>query len=611
MWYDRMSQNRHSDFSRRDLTKALATVSVTGFAGCSFQSGGDGDGGEENDGASNDGSQDLGERVPTISLRYFTNIWATGFFENTAPIAKDNWEELGITTELEGSQVANYVGDLMGGKYNHQVSYLTGHTNPERLDPNFVIVDEYRIDGAGSRNEAGTSLNYGQYASCDYSVPAWDQETAADEETRRELVTEAQEVLSEDYMSIVIAPTGSYGAIDTDVLDPQDVGTFGINNRNIFFMLNTHPTDGGRKITTDDGQKLNARNPYLTSDPSARLLYEYSTLVAYGPDAELQPYLAEDWEISDGAKTFTFTLRDATFQDGAPITAGDVKFSFEFLENNHSDLPGAQSTGFSSVEAPDEKTVVVNFDEPSLSFLSRDILFVGILNPDVWEEADGAAGEFSPPNGRASGPFAMEEFEASRRMTLSTHTGHPEAPDPSDLSGLVVRAFNEETTIVQALGSGEVHQAPDISFNAFRQAGEKSNVETVAGLDYLPYALIPSFAQPPTKFSEFREALGMAVNRQEMQAVGLPGLDIDPELHSRPFIKRHPWAAPDDVLVKFTDQPTGDIEGARQVLADAGWGWDDQGNLHYPPDADTSPRWPEGEAPSPENYPCLDQILEG
>jgi peptide/nickel transport system substrate-binding protein len=65
------------------------------------------------------------------------------------------------------------------------------------------------------------------------------------------------------------------------------------------------------------------------------------------------------------------------------------------------------------------------------------------------------------------------------------------------------------------------------------------------------------------------------------------------------------------MLPTFTDDPTGDAEGAQQVLVDAGWGWDDQDNLHYPADADLSPRWPDGEAPSPDNFPCLDTILNG
>ena len=604
-----MSERSRNKISRRDMTKALATVGAASLAGCSLG----GDGGDGSDGG--DGgvgtAGELGERVPSITVQYFLNIWATGFFEDTAPIAQQNWRDgLGVDAQFKGAQVSNLVGGVLGGKFSQQVVYTTAHTTPPRLDPTFVIVDQFRIDGAGSRNKANTSTNWGKYASCEYSIPAWEQENAPSREERRELVNQAIEVLSNDYMSIPIAPSGTYGALDEERLNVSDVGTLGITNLNAFFTLNTHPKDGGRKVTKIQADEIGARNPYLTTDPTARLMTEYSTLIVAGPEGDLQPYLAEDWEVSNEAKTFTFTLKDATFQDGTPITASDVKYSFEFVENNHPDLPGASGIGYESIETPDEKTVVVNFAEPSLKFLSSSVLLVGIINEEVWSEAENAPAEFAPPNGRASGPFAVKQFETSRQVVMDTHEGHPMAPDSDDMAGLVYKAYNEESTLIQALGAGEVHQAPGISFSSFKQAGEKSGILTEAGFDYLPNKLVPDYCQPPTKFKEFRLALGKALNRQEMQAVGLPGLDVEPELHSRPYIERHPWAAPEERLQKFTEKPTGDREGARQVLADAGWGWDDRGNLHYPPDADLSPRWPEGEAPSPENFPCLDKILD-
>jgi peptide/nickel transport system substrate-binding protein len=53
--------------------------------------------------------------------------------------------------------------------------------------------------------------------------------------------------------------------------------------------------------------------------------------------------------------------------------------------------------------------------------------------------------------------------------------------------------------------------------------------------------------------------------------------------------------------------PEGNPDAAQQALIDAGWGWDDQGRLHYPADKDTSPRWPEGETPDPAEFPCVSE----
>jgi len=83
--------------------------------------------------------------------------------------------------------------------------------------------------------------------------------------------------------------------------------------------------------------------------------------------------------------------------------------------------------------------------------------------------------------------------------------------------------------------------------------------------------------------------------------------DFDPIYESRVLLDTHPFSPPDDELTKFTDQPQGDSDGARRTLEEAGWGWDDDGNLRYPPDADLSPLWPQGEEPSADDFPCLDE----
>ena len=53
----------------------------------------------------------------------------------------------------------------------------------------------------------------------------------------------------------------------------------------------------------------------------------YSRVLRLDSDGKLAPGLASSWEVSDGGKTITLTLRNAKFSDGSPITADDVVFS--------------------------------------------------------------------------------------------------------------------------------------------------------------------------------------------------------------------------------------------------------------------------------------------
>ena len=97
---------------------------------------------------------------------------------------------------------------------------------------------------------------------------------------------------------------------------------------------------------------------------------------------EVEPALAESWEISDDGKTYTFDLRDGvTFHDGTPLTAEAVKFNFDRMLKEdhpyHNTGPFPLSFFFSAietVEAPDEGTVVFTlavYDTALIAAVSR------------------------------------------------------------------------------------------------------------------------------------------------------------------------------------------------------------------------------------------------
>ena len=66
-----------------------------------------------------------------------------------------------------------------------------------------------------------------------------------------------------------------------------------------------------------------------------------------------QPDLARDWQIQDNGKTYVFHLKDnLTWQDGTPLVASDIQYSFKDVQ----------------IEAPDERTVVFHLQEPFAPF---------------------------------------------------------------------------------------------------------------------------------------------------------------------------------------------------------------------------------------------------
>src|ERR1700721_3075246 len=95
-------------------------------------------------------------------------------------------------------------------------------------------------------------------------------------------------------------------------------------------------------IVSERGPKSPDTMIPTANDHSRMVVWQaYDRLVSHGektlPDGTisydakvLTPELAESWEISEDKKTYIFHLRqDATFHDGAPVTATDVKWSFD------------------------------------------------------------------------------------------------------------------------------------------------------------------------------------------------------------------------------------------------------------------------------------------
>ena len=78
-------------------------------------------------------------------------------------------------------------------------------------------------------------------------------------------------------------------------------------------------------------------DPTLDTSPIGQnvRLNVFDQLTQIGRDGSVEPRLAESWEVSDDAKTWTFTLRtDALFHDGSPVRVEDVMWTYETILGN-------------------------------------------------------------------------------------------------------------------------------------------------------------------------------------------------------------------------------------------------------------------------------------
>jgi ABC-type transport system substrate-binding protein len=96
----------------------------------------------------------------------------------------------------------------------------------------------------------------------------------------------------------------------------------------------------------------------------------FDALLTRDEHLNVQPGLAEHWEIPD-PMTYVFHLhRGVTFHDGRPLTARDVKWTFDsLLEGKIRSTKSAAYRFVDHIEAPDELTVVFHLKEPNATLL--------------------------------------------------------------------------------------------------------------------------------------------------------------------------------------------------------------------------------------------------
>lgn len=168
-------------------------------------------------------------------------------------------------------------------------------------------------------------------------------------------------------------------------------------------------------------------NPMLTQSVNSSLVTEYMwpTLTRPDPESGLRvPYLAT-WDVSEDGLTYTFHIReDANWSDGTPITAQDVKFTYEAPASDLVTSPRASNVArVSEINVIDEKTVEFVMSEvycTVLYDLAYGILPSAKYAPDFSDFMDG---DFNFNPDISGGPYVLQEREAD---TFMRFTANPE-----------------------------------------------------------------------------------------------------------------------------------------------------------------------------------------
>ncbi|GAB2837410.1 ABC transporter substrate-binding protein [Lentzea nigeriaca] len=225
-------------------------------------------------------------------------------------------------------------------------------------------------------------------------------------------------------------------------------------------------------------QQIDSMNPFLavfqSSTEVGRLMYDYLTAYA-ADDQRVTEGLANRWEPSADKLTWTFTVPEGkTWSDGQPITAHDVAFTYNLMLTNEvaRTANGSFVTNFSSVTAPDDRTVVIKTKAPQVTMLALDI---PIVPEHVWEKVTNIkdyANDQMPVVG--SGPFVLTEHVAGQFIKLKANKNYWRGAPKYDELHFVY--FQNSDAAVQALTKGEVDLVNRMAPAQFDSLKDKAGV---------------------------------------------------------------------------------------------------------------------------------------
>jgi peptide/nickel transport system substrate-binding protein len=270
------------------------------------------------------------------------------------------------------------------------------------------------------------------------------------------------------------------------------------------------------------------------------------------PDGGIVPTLAaeiptkENGGVAEDDMSITWTLQEGlVWSDGTPVTSADLVFTYEYCADP---LTGCSSvlTTIESVEAVDDLTVTVNFTEPQS--YPYGVFFVGFTSPVIQQaqfaECIGEAAKtcseqnFAPVG---TGPFMVTELRPEDTVTYAYNPNYRGAAEGKPFFGTVTikGGGDAESAARSVLEIGEadyawnLQVAPEIiapmvaAGNGVTLTAFTANVEHILLNQTNPDGDPPSDYQGganPNPFftgnGELARALSMAINREELVAVG-------------------------------------------------------------------------------------------
>lgn len=265
-------------------------------------------------------------------------------------------------------------------------------------------------------------------------------------------------------------------------------------------------------------------NPFSASALAGTNGFIYEPLLQFVQlTGKTKPWLASSYRWSDGDRILTMQLRHGVkYTNGSPFTSADVVYTFNLEKKDPALDTGAVWSFLKSVQAKGPYTVVFTLTKPDISSL----YYLGDVEPvpeNVWSTVKNPV-TYANTDPVGTGPFTVKSFSPQeyvlQRNPHYWQTGKPYVED------LAFPAYTSNTSVDLALSQGKVDWAALFAPNI-----QKTFVATDPSTHHYffaqgaPVVLYINTSLYPFNTAAVRQALSMAINRQQVSNIGEYGYE--------------------------------------------------------------------------------------
>lgn len=293
----------------------------------------------------------------------------------------------------------------------------------------------------------------------------------------------------------------------------------------------------------------------------------FSGLVKLGSDGTVQADLADIPIISEGGRTYTFTLLDGLeWHDGVLVDSADVLFTISLiLDESFTGQPElVKAWSGVQVTAPDSRTITIRTEQPSAPFLTR-FATLGILPEHLLRDVPVATLADAPFNAApiGTGPYMLESLSSTEARLVANDAYHLGRPA---IDVVVLRFFPDYPTAQRELRAGTIDALlirDEPTVEQLTELGDIDDLE-VRMVQRAAHILLYLNNDQTALFGDerVRRAISLAIDRSVLVEQTLRGVAVP----SSSVIPPGTWAyAP-----QHDDLET-NLEEARELLLLAGW----------------------------------------